>query len=46
MRDDSMHAVRATATRYPGLDEPVFPQEHAEAVAAAEAVVRWAEEQL
>lgn len=36
----------ASATRYPGLDEPVSPREHAEAVAAAEAVVRWAEEQL
>ena len=36
----------ATATRYPGIEDPVSPAAHAEAVAAAEAVVRWAEEQV
>ncbi len=33
----------ATATRYPGLDEPVTEEEHEEAVAIAERVVRWVE---
>ncbi len=36
----------ATAARYPGMERPVSEQEHAEAVAIAEAVVRWAEERL
>lgn len=36
----------ATATRYPGIEDAISPEAHAEAVAAAEAVVRWAEEQL
>lgn len=36
----------ATAARYPGMERPVSEQEHAEAVAIAEAVVRWAEECL
>jgi HEPN domain-containing protein len=36
----------ATATRYPGLEEPVTEREHAEAVEIAEAVLRWAESLL
>ena len=36
----------ATAARYPGMERPVSEQEHAEAVAVAEAVVRWAGESL
>ena len=36
----------ATAARYPGMERPVSEQEHAEAVAVAEAVVQWAEERL
>ena len=36
----------ATSMRYPGTDEPVSAETHAEAVAVAEAVVRWAEEQV
>ena len=36
----------AIHTRYPGLEEPVSEQEYAEAIAAAEAIVRWAEEHL
>ena len=31
----------AVETRYPGLAEPVTPQEYEEAVSLAEAVVRW-----
>lgn len=33
-------------TRYPGIARPVSEQEYAEAVAIAEAVVRWGEEQI
>ena len=33
----------ATATRYPGVEEPVGEQDYAEAVQLAEAVVHWAE---
>ena len=36
----------ATATRYPGFDEPVTEQDYAEAVELAKAVVRWAETHL
>ena len=36
----------ATATRYPGLEEPVTEREYAEAVEIAEAVLRWAESLL
>ncbi len=36
----------ATATRYPGLEEPVTEREHAEAVEIAEAVLHWAESLL
>ena len=36
----------ATAACYPGMERSVSEQEHAEAVAIAEAVVRWAEECL
>ena len=32
--------------RYPSLEEPVTAQEYAEAIAIAEAVVRWAEERI
>ncbi len=34
----------ATVLRYPGIEPPVSAETHAEAVAVAEAVVRWAEE--
>lgn len=30
----------------PGIEQPVSPEAHAEAVAVAEAVIRWAEEQV
>ena len=36
----------ALHTRYPGFEEPVSEPEHQEAVAIAEAVVRWAEGRL
>ena len=36
----------ATVTRYPGDMGPVTAQEYAEAIAIAEAVVRWAEERI
>lgn len=36
----------ALVTRYPGIARPVSEQEYAEAVAIAEAVVRWAEERI
>ena len=36
----------ATTTRYPGDAGPVTAQEYAEAIAIAEAVVRWAEERI
>ena len=36
----------AAVMRYPGIEQPVSPEAHAEAVAAAEAVVRWAEGQV
>jgi HEPN domain-containing protein len=36
----------AVETRYPSLDEPVSQEEYERAVAIAEAVVRWAEEEL
>lgn len=36
----------ATATRYPGFNEPVTENDHAEAVELAKAAVRWAETQL
>ena len=36
----------AVHTRYPSLEEPVSEQEYAEALAIAEAVVRWAEERI
>ena len=36
----------ATVLRYPGIEQPVSTGAHAEAVETAEAVVRWAEEQL
>ena len=36
----------ATAMRYPGIEDPVSEEAHAEAVAIAETVVRWAEEQV
>lgn len=36
----------ATATRYPGLEEPVTEQDYAEAVELAEVVLRWADSHL
>jgi len=36
----------AVVTRYPGLTEPVTESHYQEAVASAEAVVRWAEERI
>ena len=36
----------ATATRYPNAGAPVTEQEYREAIAIAEAVVRWAEQRL
>jgi len=36
----------AVVTRYPGLAEPVTEEHYQEAVTIAEAVVRWAEEQM
>ncbi len=36
----------AVETRYPGLGEPVNEKEYRDAVALAEAVVRWAEKQI
>ena len=36
----------ATSTRYPGLDEPVTEAEYEEAVGLAEAVLRWAGDNL
>ena len=36
----------ALHTRYPGLEEPVSEAEYQEAVAIAEAVIRWAEGRL
>ena len=36
----------ATATRYPGFNEPVTEKDYAEAVELARAVVRWAETHL
>ena len=36
----------AVETRYPGLEEPVTQEEYERAMAIAEAVVRWAEEEI
>ena len=36
----------ATITRYPGAIRPVSEAEYREAIAIAEAVVQWAEEQI
>ena len=48
--DAVRHAARLTryglATRYPGIEAPVTEQLYGEAVQTAEAVVRWAEENL
>jgi HEPN domain-containing protein len=38
--------VYSVAVSYPGVAEPVAEEEHTEALALAEAVVRWAEERL
>ena len=38
--------IYATTTRYPGVGSPVEEREFREAVAIAEAVVRWAEGRL
>jgi len=42
----SMLTPYAVESRYPGLSEPVNDEEHKEAVAIAEEVLRWAEEVL
>jgi len=42
----SMLTPYAVESRYPGLSEPVNDEEHREAVAIAEEVLRWAEEVL
>ena len=52
--EDIPHTIRHAAkltqyaahTRYPGFEEPVSEPEYQEAIAIAEAVVRWAEERL
>ena len=36
----------AVDARYPGIEQPVSEQQYLEAIAIAEAVVRWAEERL
>ena len=36
----------ATTARYPGIERPLTEQHYQEAVAIAEAVVRWAEERI
>ena len=36
----------AARTRYPGFEEPVSETDYQDAISIAEAVVRWAEEQL
>ena len=36
----------AARTRYPGFEEPVSETEYQDAISIAEAVIRWAEEQL
>ncbi len=36
----------AITLRYPGLEEPIGREQYEEAVAIAEAVVRWAEERI
>ena len=36
----------AVDSRYPGVEQPASEDEYREAVAIAEAVVRWAEERL
>ncbi len=46
VRQASKLTKYATVTRYPGDMGPVTTQEYAEAIAIAEAVVRWAEERI
>ncbi len=36
----------AAQTRYPSVEEPVTEQEYSEAIAIAEAVLKWAEERI
>ena len=36
----------AVETRYPSFDEPVTQEEYEQALATAEAIVRWAEEEI
>ena len=36
----------ATTARYPGMEQPLTEQHYREAVAIAEAVIRWAEERI
>ena len=46
IRQASKLTKYSTVTRYPGDMGPVTAQEYAEAIAIAEAVVRWAEERI
>ena len=46
IRQASKLTKYATVTRYPGDMGPVTAQEYAEAIAIAEAVIRWAEERI
>ena len=46
IRDAEQLTRFAVVTRYPGLAEPVTDTQYHEAVASAEAVVRWAEASL
>ena len=46
IRQASKLTKYATITRYPGDIGPVTAQDYAEAIAIAEAVVRWAEERI
>jgi len=44
VRESSRLTRYAVETRYPGLSEPLTEEEYLEALAIAEAVVRWADE--
>lgn len=44
VREASRLTRYAVETRYPGLSEPLTEEEYLEALAIAEAVVRWADE--
>lgn len=46
VQDAEVLSDYAVEARYPGLAEPVTPEEYEEAIALAEAVVFWVEERL